>query len=48
MGKGIAFQFKKAFPDDYDAYRGEVQPGKVFVYRLHKSTGQILNFPTIS
>ena len=52
MGKGIALQFKKAFPGNYDAYRiacesGEVQPGKVFVYRLHKLTGPkyILNFP---
>lgn len=53
MGKGIALQFKKAFPDNYEAYRvacerREVQPGKVFVYRLQNLTGPkyILNFPT--
>lgn len=52
MGKGIALQFKKAFPENYKAYqkacdRGEVVPGCMFVF----STGQlaprlIVNFPT--
>ena len=33
MGKGVALQFKQAFPDNYEAYRkaceaGEVQPGR--------------------
>jgi O-acetyl-ADP-ribose deacetylase (regulator of RNase III) len=36
MGKGIALQFKKAFPDNFKAYeaacrRNEVQPGRMFV-----------------
>ena len=36
MGKGIALQFKKAFPDNFEAYRracerGAVQSGSVFV-----------------
>src|ERR1039457_2711437 len=37
MGKGIALQFKQAFPDNYRAYeaackRGEVELGKMFVF----------------
>lgn len=52
MGRGIALQFKNAFPANYKAYaaaceRGDVQPGRMFVY----DTGQfsphwIINFPT--
>jgi O-acetyl-ADP-ribose deacetylase (regulator of RNase III) len=53
MGKGIALQFKQAFPDNYEQYRracerGEVRPGRMFVV----STGIlmrprfIVNFPT--
>ena len=53
MGRGIALQFKKAFPDNFKSYssackRNEVQPGRMFVY----ATGQlaypryIINFPT--
>jgi len=53
MGKGIALQFKQAFPENYEAYRsaceaGRVRPGKMFVY----DTGSmifprwIINFPT--
>lgn len=39
MGKGIALQFKKAFPDNDDAYRracqlGKLTPGEVFVYQV--------------
>src|SRR5215216_780190 len=53
MGKGVALQFRRAFPDNYKAYaaackRDEVQIGKVFVY--HRSTLEnpkyIINFPT--
>jgi O-acetyl-ADP-ribose deacetylase (regulator of RNase III) len=52
MGKGIALQFKLAFPDNYKAYeaackRGEVEIGKLFVY--HREVGNprlIINFPT--
>jgi O-acetyl-ADP-ribose deacetylase (regulator of RNase III) len=53
MGKGIALQFRQAFPDNYAAYaaackRGEVEPGKMFVF--HAGTFHnpkwIINFPT--
>lgn len=54
MGKGIALQFKKAFPENYRAYkiaceRGEVRLGKVFVHstgKLIENPKFILNFPT--
>jgi O-acetyl-ADP-ribose deacetylase (regulator of RNase III) len=53
MGKGIALQFKKAFPDNFDAYRRaclakEVQPGKMFVFPTGSMIGPryIINFPT--
>ena len=53
MGKGIALQFKKTFPENFKAYeaacrREEVKPGRMFVFE----TGQmfnpryIINFPT--
>lgn len=52
MGRGIALQFRNAFPDNFKAYkaacdRNEVQPGRMFVVE----TGQlnprfIVNFPT--
>jgi O-acetyl-ADP-ribose deacetylase (regulator of RNase III) len=53
MGKGIALQFKQAFPDNYAAYaaackRGDVEPGKMFVFHtntLHNPRF-IINFPT--
>ena len=39
MGKGIALQFKKAFPENFKAYRracdrGEMQPGKLLLFDL--------------
>jgi O-acetyl-ADP-ribose deacetylase (regulator of RNase III) len=53
MGRGIALQFKKAFPDNYKAYleacnKGVVQPGRMFVYETGKLTPPkfIINFPT--
>jgi len=52
MGKGIALQFKQAFPDNfreyYKAFRaGEVQPGKVLVVRRSLMNPKyIINFPT--
>jgi O-acetyl-ADP-ribose deacetylase (regulator of RNase III) len=53
MGKGIALQFKRAFPDNFKAYkkvcdRNELQPGKLFVYDRHTFTNPryIINFPT--
>ena len=40
MGRGIALQFKEAFPDNFKAYvvackREELQPGKMFVFERH-------------
>ena len=52
MGKGIALQFKKAFPENYKAYRkackaGELQMGKVFVHQLGMLSPKfVVNFPT--
>jgi O-acetyl-ADP-ribose deacetylase (regulator of RNase III) len=53
MGKGIALQFKKAYPHVYDAYRraceaGEVEPGKVLVVQTGQLSGPrlVINFPT--
>lgn len=53
MGKGIALQFKQAFPKNYSAYRkacksGEVKPGKMFVFFLGELANPkyIINFPT--
>lgn len=51
MGKGIALQFRQAFPDNYDAYvraceRGEVQPGHMFVFHRLTHPRWIINFPT--
>jgi O-acetyl-ADP-ribose deacetylase (regulator of RNase III) len=53
MGKGIALQFRKAYPYNYQAYRkacerGEVVPGKMFVFETGQLTGPrlIVNFPT--
>ena len=53
MGRGIALQFKKRFPDNFRAYslacaRGEVQPGRMFVFDTRQLTNprHIINFPT--
>lgn len=53
MGRGIALQFKNAFPANFKAYeaacaREEVQPGKMFVFETRELTGPkfIVNFPT--
>lgn len=53
MGRGVALQFKNAFPANFKAYRvacarKEVQPGKVFVFETHELTGPkfVINFPT--
>ncbi len=53
MGKGVALQFKQAFPENFTAYaqackRGEVQPGKIFVFPTGRlgNPQYILNFPT--
>jgi len=39
MGRGIALQFRKAFPDNFKAYkricdREQLRPGQVFVFDL--------------
>jgi len=53
MGRGIALQFKKAFPENFEAYRAAcereaVQPGRMFVFETGKLHGPryIINFPT--
>lgn len=53
MGRGIALQFKKEFPDNFAAYavackNGEVQPGRMFVFATGLLTHPrfIINFPT--
>lgn len=53
MGKGIALQFKKAFPENFKAYEracraGEVQPGRMFVFATGSMMNPhyIINFPT--
>jgi O-acetyl-ADP-ribose deacetylase (regulator of RNase III) len=53
MGRGIALQFKNAFPDNFRAYekactREELQPGRMFVFETGRLTNPkyIINFPT--
>jgi O-acetyl-ADP-ribose deacetylase (regulator of RNase III) len=53
MGRGIALQFRKAFPENFKVYEGacernEVQPGKMLVFETGLLTGPkyIINFPT--
>ena len=53
MGKGIALQFKKAYPNNFTAYAracraGEVQPGRMFVFPTGSMINPryIINFPT--
>ncbi len=53
MGRGVALQFKRAFPANFTAYAercksGEMRPGQVFVFET-KNLGNpryIVNFPT--
>lgn len=53
MGRGIALQFKNAFPENFKAYAAacrhrEVQPGRMFVFETGHLTNPryIINFPT--
>lgn len=53
MGRGIALQFRKAFPANYEAYklvcdRGELHPGELFVFSTGRLTNPryIINFAT--
>lgn len=53
MGRGIALQFKKTWPENFKAYaaacrKQEVKPGRMFVYETGLLTNPryIINFPT--
>lgn len=53
MGRGIALQFKNAYPKNFKAYEAacqwqEVQPGRMFVYATGELANPrfIINFPT--
>jgi len=53
MGRGIALQFKKAFPDAFKAYeavceRGELKPGVVLVHDLNRfeQPHYVIDLPT--
>lgn len=53
MGRGIALQFKKVFPEVFKAYeaackRGQVEPGKVLVHDLTRfeQPHYVINLPT--
>lgn len=53
MGRGIALQFKNAYPDNYKQYKhacdlGEVVPGKMLIHATGMLTNPkyIINFPT--
>ncbi len=53
MGKGIALQFKEAFPENYKMYRqacknGELHVGEMFITEISLLDGNrfIINFPT--
>jgi O-acetyl-ADP-ribose deacetylase (regulator of RNase III) len=52
MGRGIALQFKNAYPANFKSYKAacdaeRVQPGRMFVFETGKFTPRfIINFPT--
>ena len=53
MGRGLALQFKRAFPENFRAYaaacaRGEVRPGRMFLFETGTPANPryIVNFPT--
>jgi O-acetyl-ADP-ribose deacetylase (regulator of RNase III) len=53
MGRGLALQFKNAFPRNFASYaaackRNEVQPGRMLVFEPGQLTNRryIINFPT--
>jgi len=52
MGRGLALQFKNAYPENFRAYKAacdqkEVQPGRMFVYETGQPVPRfIINFPT--
>ncbi len=53
MGRGIALQFKKRYPENFKEYEkrcrhGEIMPGRMFVHENNSLIGPkyIINFPT--
>jgi O-acetyl-ADP-ribose deacetylase (regulator of RNase III) len=53
MGRGIALQFRKAYPENFKVYeaaceREQVQPGKMLVFETRRLNGPryVINFPT--
>jgi O-acetyl-ADP-ribose deacetylase (regulator of RNase III) len=53
MGRGVALQFKKIFPQNFEEYfkaceKGKVQPGEMFVHEtgILVNPKYIINFPT--
>lgn len=53
MGRGIALQFREAFPENYKAYkalcdRKQLRPGMIFTHDLNRRQNPryIINFPT--
>jgi len=53
MGRGIALQFRKAFPGNFKAYKSacdkkQLHPGMMFVYDLNRfqNPRYVINFPT--
>jgi len=53
MGKGIALQFKQAWPENFEAYAkactaGQVRPGQMFIWETGRMINPkfIINFPT--
>ena len=53
MGRGVALQFKRAYPSNFKAYaarckRGEMKPGRVFVFETDSGVPPqyIINFPS--
>jgi len=53
MGRGIALQFKRAYPENFKKYaiackKGEVKPGRMFVFATGRLINPrfIINFPT--
>lgn len=53
MGRGIALQFKKRYPENFKEYEakcklGEIMPGRVFVFETNSfiKPKYIINFPT--
>ncbi len=53
MGRGLALQFKNAYPANFKAYadacrQHQVEPGRMFIHETYQLTGPrwIINFPT--